>query len=426
MDIQSPENRKKNILILGAGYGGLACAKTLDKLQRRFPEHFKDFKVILIDRHDYQLYTPTLYEIATTPEAVANAIELKTIVTFPLNYALWGRKTIFVQGEVKTIDFKEKFVALADGQKIDFEYLVIALGSETNYAGIPGMKEYSYPIKNLYDALRIRDAVLTLFQSAKPQLNFLIIGAGASGVEVSGELTRWIRHLERTAKQKCAGNVTLLEAAADILPGFESAIIKKARKRLAKLGVKIMTNSPIKEVTKDKALLANGQSLPFDLLVWTGGTKAPAILSQLPHKTEKKGRAEVTPEMLCLSVDPHLDLGGKFFAIGDAACFYHPKTGQPIPGVARAAIEQGKVVAKNILADLMKIPLKAFRPANYPYVIPVGGKWAIARFGPLTISGFFGWILKGLVELYYITSVLPLGMALAIWLKGLKIFIQND
>lgn len=421
------QSSKKNILILGAGCGGLAAAKKLTAFCKRSPAFLKDYRILLIDQHDYQLYTPTLYEIATTPEDVANAIELKTIVTFPLDYALWGSKVQFVQGKVEFIDFKEKYVALADGQKIDFEYLVIALGSETNYFGVPGLKEHSSPLKNLYDALHIRDAILALFQDPpSPKLSFVIAGAGPTGVEFAGELSRWVTHLERTARKHCTCSLTLIDAAPEILPGFGPNIVKKARKRLGKLGVVIKTNAALKEVADGKLLLANGQWLDFDLLVWAGGVKAPDILSKLPHKIEKKGRAEVTQEMFCISTDPHLDFGGKFFAIGDAACFYHPKTGEPLPGVARVAIEQGKVVAHNIVADLLHLPRKAYNPMNYPYIIPIGGKWAIARMGPITITGFFGWIVKGLVELYYITSVLPLGMALSIWLKGLLIFVKND
>jgi len=418
---------KKNIVILGAGYGGLATAKALDHLAKQHSDAFEGYRIVLIDQRDYQLHTPTLYEIATTPEEVANAVELKTIVTFPLTDALKKSRVTFVQGKATSIDVKEKAAILADGQRIEFAYIVIAVGSETNYFGIPGLHKHAYPLKNLYDALRIRDAILLLFQNpSEAGLSFVIGGAGPNGVELAGELSRWIHYLRRGTKKKYDCAITLLDASQDILPGFDKNTVEKARKRLTKLGVTIKTNATIKEIAEGKLLLAHDQWLNFDLLVWAGGTKAPDFLAQLPHKIEKKGRAEVTPEMLCVSTNPHLDLGGKFFAIGDASCFYHPTGKYPIPGVARAAIEQGKVVAHNIFADLKHMPRNAYVPKDYPYIIPVGGKWAIARFGRITITGFFGWILKGLVELYYIISVLPNWMALRIWLKGIKIFIKND
>jgi NADH dehydrogenase len=428
--------RKMHILILGGGYGGLACAQNLDRFCKKYPNFLKNFEIFLIDQHDYQLFTPTIYEIATTHEEVANALELKKIVAIPLVEAIRGTRVIFVQQKITAIDAKEKFVTLSDGSRIDFEYLVIALGTETNYFGIPGLKEYSYPLKNLYDALRIRDAILTLFSSASNsleggqdpqlQLSFLIAGAGPTGVELSGELSRWITHLTRHAKKPCTCSITLIDAAPNILPGFGEKIVRKARKRLARLGVAIKTGTALKEVSEGKVLLANGEWLTFDLLVWAGGVKAPDILATLPHKIEKRGRPEVTPEMYCVSTNSNLDFGGKFFAIGDAACFYYPEKGYPIPGVARAAIEQGKVVAYNILADLKNSPKKTYKPLNYPFIIPIGGRWAIAKFGPLIISGFFGWILKGLVDFYYLLSVLPNRLALRIWLKGFKIFIKND
>jgi len=119
--------------------------------------------------------------------------------------------------------------------------------------------------------------------------------------------------------------------------------------------------------------------------------------------------------------------------LGDAVCFYNPKTQKPVPGVARAAISQANVVAHNIFEEIKKelnphyqLRIKNYHPMEYPYVIPVGGKFAVAKIGPLIISGFFGWVLKGLVELNYLLSIMPLHRALIIWLKGLWIFIQND
>ncbi len=418
------DHQKKKILILGGGFGGLSCAKRLNYYFNKNQELCKDYEIILIDRHDYQLYTPTLYEIATTDEETANLIELKTIVTFPLSYALRKTKVKFLQGEVEKINLEEKYIMVKkenETQKINFEYLVLALGNETNYFNIPGLKENSLPLKNFYDALRIRDKILALEHHGRENLKFLIAGAGPTGVEFAGELSLWLKHLNKKHKYE----IILIEANKEILPGFSEKIVKIAKKRLNQLGIKIKTNFLITEVKENQVISQEGEILDFDLLIWTGGVKAPEIVKDLLLKTEKKGII-VSEEMLCLPLDEHLDLGDKVYALGDIACFYDPKTQKPLPGVARVALEQAKIVADNIVADIKNLPKKKYKPKEYPFIIPLGGKWAIAKFDKILIVGFLAWILKGLVELYYLVSILPLGMALSIWFHGLKIFIKND
>jgi len=136
---------------------------------------------------------------------------------------------------------------------------------------------------------------------------------------------------------------------------------------------------------------------------------------------------EVAGELECLPQTPDLKLYGKIYGLGDAVCFYDPVTGKPIPGVARAALSQAKVVAHNVFCDIQKNKnRKKYKPMEYPYVIPIGGKWAIVKIGPFVIAGFCGWILKGLVELNYLLSIMPFFKAIKLWLTGLRIFVQND
>jgi NADH dehydrogenase FAD-containing subunit len=136
--------------------------------------------------------------------------------------------------------------------------------------------------------------------------------------------------------------------------------------------------------------------------------------------------------MQCAPQSSEIPLHGKIYALGDSACFYHPLTKAPVPSVARAALSQASVVAHNIAEDIKAeqglgaTRYVVYKPWNYPYITPVGGKYAIATFGPLTITGFFGWVLKGLVELNYLLSILPFGKALITWITGLHVFMQND
>ena len=177
----------------------------------------------------------------------------------------------------------------------------------------------------------------------------------------------------------------------------------------------------------------NEKKVSFDVFVWTGGIKAPEVLSALPLHIEARGQLTVSQSMQCLPQTPDLSLHAHVSALGDATCLYNPITKRPIPAVARAAISQADVVAHNVIEDikaeygLSKTPNHLiYEPHNYPYITPVGGKYAVAKIGPFTITGFWGWFLKGLVELNYLFSIMPFWKAFELWLKGLKIFIEND
>ncbi len=219
------------------------------------------------------------------------------------------------------------------------------------------------------------------------------------------------------------------------MPGFHPRIIDKITKRLNSIGIEIIAGEGITKVSGKQIFLSGGRLLPYDILIWAGGVKASSLMGTLPLKKEVRGRAEVAGSMFCLPQTPDLKLYGKIYAIGDSVCIYDPVTGKPIPQVAEAAIEQGKIAAHNILEDIKFVEHLTKKPSHqiftprreYPFVIPVGGKYAVAKIGPLIISGFSGWILKGLIELYYlILNVLPVRKALSMWLYGLRIFVQND
>jgi NADH dehydrogenase len=424
--MSKPEDAKQ-IIILGAGFGGLSAARRLGELFLAEPRLQDSYKIILIDRHTYHLYTPTLYEIATTSKQIAKNIDLERIVTFPIKEAIKDLPVEFIEAEAEKIDLKEKTIILNDGRKLNWEYLLIALGSETNFYNIPGLEENSFPLKTLTDAIRIRDAIELAFSDPlKKPIRVLVGGGGATGVEFSGELVKWIAHLEKRYRKRGVCKVILLEAGPEILPSIDPEVMEKIRIRLEDLGVVIRTDAAIKKVETNEVELDTGEKIQYDILVWTGGVKAPKILSNLPLKIDPKGRVEADKALICVSTDPHLDLREKVFVIGDSACYMDPKTGKIVPGLAYVAIEQGKIAAFNIVADIKGFPKKTYRPKVYPYIIPVGGKWAAAKIGSFIIYGFLGWIIKGLVELRYIVSILPIKVALRIWFNGLWIFIRND
>ena len=308
---------------------------------------------------------------------------------------------------------------------MNFDYLVLAPGSETNYFNIPGLKENSLTLKSFVDALKIRDAILEQVQSKNKGIKVLIGGGGSTGVELAGEIQEWLSQLKKEG-YRCRTSVTLIDAAPTILSGFDPRITKIASQRLKKLDTSILTEEKIEKVENNKAYLASGKIVSFDLLIWTGGVKANSIAEKLPVKYESQNRIRVLGELLCAFEKSDLKTEGNVYGIGDIVCV-HGSTGKPVPMVARAAIIQGTIAAKNIVSEIKgKKSYLKYNPKEYPYIIPVGGKYAIAKIGPFTIVGFFGWILKGLVELNYLFSIMPNMRALRIWLRGLRIFIQND
>lgn len=398
----------KNIVILGGGFGGLHAAKILSKKLGRFGLS-DEYKITLVDKNDYHTYTPTLYEAATTSKETANYCELQSIVTFPIKTALKNTGVAFLKDEVVKIE-PGKGAVLLKNQTIGYDYLILALGSENNFYNILGAEKNSFTLKSFMDALRLRDAIINAVAEHK-NAQIIIGGGGSTGVELSGEIKKWMPKTR----------ISIIEASDSILKEFAPKVIREAEKRLSRLGIKIMANKRITSVDEKKINLADGKMVSYNIFVWGGGTKTPKIITELPLKIEDGGRKRVesSEKMVCLPRTPDLSMRGKIYAIGDIAC-------TKAPAVANAAIDHAKIAAENIIADILNRTHKIYEPHDYPYIIPIGGKYAIVKIGPIVISGFFGWIIKGLVEIKYLLSILPFSYALRVWLKGLRIFIQND
>ena len=423
-------NHKKKIVILGAGFGGIRASVLIAK-QLRALGLIERYEVLLIDRNEHHTYTPLLYETATTSKETADIAHLHAIVAHHVRRLTRSLPIQFLQAEAELVDLVEGDIHLASGEKLTWNYLVIALGSEINFFGIPGAERYSLPLKTFADAIRIRDAIWNRLLTGDKEVRIAVGGGGTTGVEIAGELTAWAGELQDVFPGARL-SVRIIEASPSILNGFDARVINMVRARLAALGVVITENARITSVENNIAMIETGNPIPFDLLLWTAGVKAPAIFGTMPIK-EDHGRIEVPGEMTCLPQTPDLKLHTTIYALGDSICFYDPITKKPIPSVARAALSQARIVAHNLIEDIkleMNPRYKPFhhtyRPMEYPYIIPVGGKYAVAKLGPFVISGFFGWALKGLVELNYLLSIMPLSYALTTWWRGLMAFIKND
>lgn len=396
----------KKVLILGGGFGGVACAL---ELARR-----PGISVTVVDQNDAHTFTPLLYEIATTSEKTAGDACLSKITTFPFSTLLEPYGIIFLKATVSGIDTELKTVATKSGI-LSYDYLVLGLGSEPAYFNIPGLEEYALTLKTWDDAITIRNTIVESIEKRTKSLNIVVAGGGATGVELSGEIATWLPEM----KSKCEITITLFDGNKSILNLLSEGTQIAATERLKELGVNVRINARMESVSKNEILFTDKNSIPYDILIWTGGVQASKTIMKLDVAHEPKGRIETLPTL-------EIKENSNIFALGDNAFIRNPVSGNPTPWMARPAIVGGRLIAHNILASIKGKKQKPFEHQEYPYIIPVGGKYAIAHIGEYTITGFLAWIFKGFVELNYFASILPFGKALSVWFRGLMIFIKND
>lgn len=411
------ETDQKNIIILGSGFGGITAALTLAK---KLPTHTS---LILVDRHHHQLYTPSLYEIASIPREITKDTMLKSSILVDITNAIRTLPITFLCDECTGLNPREKTIQLQKNGILPYEYLIVALGSETSYFDIPGMREYGLTLKTFDDAIRLRNAIEDAHKR-KEELHVVVGGAGSTGVELVAEFVNFVCLIKEriaNASKICAVFFTLVEATPDILPGFNPWIVATAKKRLEQLGIRIKTNAPIHSVSEHELIYKNGDREKYDILIWAGGVKGPSLLCATGLPLSPKGS---------LLVDEFLrvkDSDNRIFAIGDNATFINPHTQKPLVWNVPVAQEEAKIVAKNILAALRQKPLKPFIPENnYPFILAVGKKYAIADLVIIRFSGLSGWIAKQLVQLRYLFFVLPINQALRIWLSSIFVSNAND
>ncbi len=409
----------KRIIILGAGFGGLRTAMILDR------KVGKDHEIILIDKNRYHTFHALMYEAATTPQNIANHLDLYNVITYFIDNIINGKRVKFIKADVACVDTSEGSIRFNDRDPLKYDFLVVALGSESNFFNIPGLKENALEMKSFINALEIRDTISALLDENK-QIKIVIGGGGSTGVELSAEIQNWFNEIKKTGK-RFNPTVTLINADQTVLAGTDKNVIRLVSKRLASLGVKTLNNETIIKALPNLVLLKSGQEIPYDVFVWTGGVKANSILQTMKLKLGNKGRSETSNTLICIQEDPNLKISGRIYGIGDAVCA-RDASGNPVPMLIQPTLQQASVAAKNIISELKgREPSFVFKPSKkYSYIIPVGGKYAVGCVGPFVISGWFCWIVKGLVEINYLLSIMPSKKAFKIWFKGLRIFIQND
>ncbi|TSC91034.1 MAG: NADH dehydrogenase [Parcubacteria group bacterium Gr01-1014_2] len=426
-----------NILILGAGFGGVSAALKLEKkLKRNFSASggpAAGWKITLVDRNNFHLFMPSLYEVATVYGLIEDGFAkyLRGSVAIPLSETLENKKIDFVQTEIKEVNLRKRFVNTGAGNKLDFDYLIIALGGETEFYGIPGVQDYAFNFKAIDDAIGIFKKIREIYDNYQKEnraepIKIGIIGGGFTGVELTAELACCVKNIVKACSldKKCT-QIQLFEAGPAILPVLNVRQRKSIEKRLRKLGVNIRLNSQVEEVGPDSIKTkAGGELTGFDLIIWTGGVRGSRLLENLGLKLTKRGTIEINDFLQTKNSDETSNKN--IFAIGDSATLIDPQTKKPVPAMAYVAHDQADVAAENIIRTIKNQRMGPYKPFYDAWIAPAGGKWAYFHYKGLNIAGFWGYCLRQLVDLKYFLRILPLSKALSLFFKDLVMFTRND
>lgn len=411
---------KKNIVVVGAGFAGIACAKKIAKLLKR-KNLAKTHSIILIDRNTNHLYSPSLYEIAAIPKNEADAVHLQHAVLIPLDVILKGTGITFLQRKVMSINRFSKTVFFEHDEALDYDTLVVATGSETNFMNNPTIRQYSYPLKTFKDSLVLRNKIEDIVRK-KREIKITVAGAGPAGVELIAEFNNYICYLEDhiLKEKKCDAHLDLVEGAGSILPGFPEWFMKEAEDRLRHMGVNIRTHSLVTTVTPSEIILQDGAKLSYDIFIWMGGVKGSSVLESIGIPLTKKGSVTVNA-FLQPPEDKHI------FVIGDSSTYTNPASGASLPWTIPIALAEAEITAKNIIRNTRGASLEAFSPhARYPFILAVGRKYAVADLLYIRLTGLLAWLMKQMVDFHYFLSILPMKTALMLWLRNVRLFSSND
>lgn len=379
-------SKPTRVVILGGGFAGVAAGKALAK--------DPSIQVTLIDRSSFHIFHAALYEVAT--EEIT-----RDTVTIPLTQIFQGSDVKIIRREVKKIDKAKKKVYLAGGEALEYDYLVISLGAETNDFGIKGVKEHAFSFREFKETVLLRDNIRTTFHLAdernKEHLDMVICGGGFSGVELAAELRCHLESLdlEYPYDKVC---IILLEAGSQILPGMPKEVVEIAEKKLKELKVELRLGDPVAEVKRDGVRLKSGAWVGSDLTIWTAGTRPNAIASETGLPVDEKGRPVVN-EFLSVLGFPEI------YVAGDLAGYTDPKTGRGIAPQAHYAIQMGKLSGENIIRAHRGLTPKAFQPDPLDILIPVGHNYAIGFLNGRVSSGWWPSFLRKLVEFRYLVSL---------------------
>jgi NADH dehydrogenase len=396
---QPPAPSPRRVVVIGGGFGGLNAVRRL----RRAP-----VTITLVDRRNFHLFQPLLYQVATGVLSPANiAAPLRWIVERQANCEV-------LLGEAQRIDVAARRV-IVDGMQLDYDTLIVAAGAKYNYFGHPEWEKIAPALKTIEDATAIRRRLLVAFEVAEREsdaerrrmlLTFVIVGGGPTGVEMAGAMAEIARHTLKHEFRRidpADAQILLIEAGDRVLEAYPPELSEKAQQSLERLGVVVRTRTRVIDIQPDHVKLqwGNGQEqLPTQTVIWAAGVEASPLAKQLADATgaklDRAGRVLVEPD---LSLPGHPEI----LVLGDMGNFSH-QTSQPLPGVAPVAIQQGRYAAKLIAARLRGQTMPPFHYRDHGNMATIGRSAAVADFGKLRVSGFVAWVLWLVIHLMNLVS----------------------
>lgn len=369
-----------DILILGAGMAGLGAFYQLKKLLRR---HGLKKTITIVDQHNYFVLTPLLHEVAFGAVQPNQA-------TIPIREIIHGTPHHFVRATVTSVQPATKTVETSVGS-ITFDYCIMALGSAVNHYGTPGADENTFNVRTLAESLRLHKQLVKTLESSTPEMNIVIVGGGATGVETAGQAAELRKKEIRALYPEKRTTITVVQQGPALLSAADPTLQRWAEAKLKKLDVRVLLNTTVKEVTANEIILGNGDRLASSLTIWTAGVKntGDCFLSQ---EYCERGRITVT-NSLQLPSHQHV------YVAGDMSGAIDPKTKKPYAQYAQTAQSQGEYIARHIIASLKNQTMPPFRYRSLGTLLPIGNWYAIGRIGKLPISGWFAWWLRRTIYL---------------------------
>jgi NADH dehydrogenase len=377
---------KKRVLIIGGGYGGLKVLSTLSSN--------KNIEITLIDKNSYHYLQTDIYDF------IANKSTLKDITIDLKSFTNSFKSAVFKKGEV--ISFEKDYIILANGEKIDFDYLVIASGAVTKFPKqIKNLQLYSHGVKSLFRAIEFKHMFeSSIYNHIKDSdgcliknFNIIIAGAGLSGVEIASEMGYIANSYLKTIGIECKGiNIYLIDGNSTILQGMDRYIVKKSYDRLKSLNIKVKLGKFLTTIDKEYIVLGDDEKINYDFMIFTGGIE-PKIVESNDKVALNRANSFIVDEFFRLKDSKNI------YAIGDVAQI--ESNGKVLPPTAQTAEQSGIFAAKNILRDIAKKEPKKYIVRDYGVFVALGGKYAVAKLFGMKFDGYIAYLIKKLITSIY-------------------------
>lgn len=381
------------VVIVGGGFAGLTAAKEL--------ANHKKVQITLVDRRNYHLFQPLLYQVATAGLSPAE-------IAVPIRSELSDFKNVnVILGNVEGLDPSQKQIVLQEGQRLTYDYLILACGAKHSYFGKPEWEDRAPGLKTLEQATEIRRRVLLSFEKAenetdhekqKTLLTFVVVGGGPTGVELAGAIAEISRNtLEKDFRNINPANtrVILIEAGSRILAAFDPSLSKKAARDLEAMGVQIWRDSRVTDITADGVSLG-AEFIKASTVLWAAGVQASSLGRRIGTETDKMGRVHVDAKLH----PPGLE---NIFVLGDMA-WTDGSDGKPLPGLAPVAMQQGRYAGKQIKNILSGAPVVDFKYFDKGQMATIGRRRAVLQYHQLKLAGFMAWAAWLFVHIYYLAN----------------------